>query len=221
MNLLKNDDPNPYVAGKEEWIERYGSYVMQAANWRMAAMGSLVAATILAVGMVVTASRSKYIPYVVEVDKLGTLQAVGPADHMEKPSDLIVKSALKGLIEDIRFITSDSSVQVKAIKRVYSKVPSGSATKIFLDGYYKDNDPFKAAELKTVDVEVTLVMPISTTSWQVEWNETTRDKNGNIVDTSRWKSTLAIDINPPANKDELTSNPLGIFITSLSWAKQV
>ena len=28
---------NPYLNGREEWLERYGSYISRAAQWRMAA----------------------------------------------------------------------------------------------------------------------------------------------------------------------------------------
>jgi type IV secretory pathway TrbF-like protein len=215
------NETNPYLEGRKEWAERYGSYIAQAANWRMAAIGSMTVSLILAGGMVTVASKSKFIPYVVEVDKLGAIAAVGPADRMQQPGDIILKSALRGLIEDIRLVSSDSGLQIKAIKRVYAKVPSGSPTKVFLDQYYKDNDPFKAAELKTIDVQVTLVMPVSAKSWQVEWAETARDKNGNILGNTHWKSTLTIDFNPPATGDELTINPLGIFVTSITWAKQL
>jgi len=218
---LMNTEPNPYLEGRKEWAERYGTYITQAANWRYAAIASILTATILAGGMVVVASKSKFIPYVIEVDKLGNPQAVGPAEHMEKPGSTMIKAALKGWIEDIRLISIDSAVQIKAIKRVYAKIPVSSAAKTIVDSYYKDSDPFKAAETKTVDVEVTLVLPLSDKSWQVEWTEIAHDKNGNIVDSSRFKSTLTIDFNPPSKTDELLTNPLGLFVTNLSWAKQL
>jgi type IV secretion system protein TrbF len=220
-NDLMNTEPNPYIEGRKEWTERYGSYIAQAANWRYAAMGSIVTAIILAGGMVTLASKSRFVPYVVEVDKLGALQAVAPADRMAEPSSLMVKTSLKEFMEDTRLISTDSTVQIKAIKRVYGKIPNNSASKNFIDQFYKDQDPLKTAETKTIDPEVTLVLPLSDKSWQVEWKESVHDKSGNLLEVTRWKATLTIDFNPPATVDALTINPLGLFVTNLSWAKQL
>ena len=62
---------NPYVEARREWDERYADLVLGKRNWQIAAGGLLVLSLILASGMVWLISRSRYIPYVVEVDKLG------------------------------------------------------------------------------------------------------------------------------------------------------
>jgi hypothetical protein len=62
---------NPYVEARREWDERYADLVLGKRNWQLAAAGSLAVALILAAGIVWLATRSRYIPYIVEVDKLG------------------------------------------------------------------------------------------------------------------------------------------------------
>ena len=61
---------NPYVEARREWDERYADLVLGKRNWQVAASGLLAATLILAIGMVWLATRSRYIPFVVEVDKL-------------------------------------------------------------------------------------------------------------------------------------------------------
>ena len=61
----------PYVEARREWDERYADLVLGKRNWQIAAGGLLLLSLILASGMVWLISRSRYIPYVVEVDKLG------------------------------------------------------------------------------------------------------------------------------------------------------
>ena len=39
---------NPYLNGREEWLERYGSYISRAAQWRMVAFFCLIQAEIAA-----------------------------------------------------------------------------------------------------------------------------------------------------------------------------
>jgi type IV secretory pathway TrbF-like protein len=60
---------NPYVEARREWDERYADLVLGKRNWQIAAGGLLAATLIVATGIVWL--RSRYIPYVVEVDKLG------------------------------------------------------------------------------------------------------------------------------------------------------
>ena len=62
---------NPYVQGWREWDERYADLAIGRRNWQIAAGGLLVLSLILAGGLVWLASRSRYLPYIVEVDKLG------------------------------------------------------------------------------------------------------------------------------------------------------
>src|SRR5438445_8406911 len=62
---------NPYVAARRDWDERYADLVLGKRNWQLAAGGLLALSLILASGTVWLSTRSPYIPYVVEIDKLG------------------------------------------------------------------------------------------------------------------------------------------------------
>ena len=62
---------NPYVEARREWDERYADLVLGKRNWQIAAGGLLLLSLILAGGVVWQSTRSRFIPYVVEVDKLG------------------------------------------------------------------------------------------------------------------------------------------------------
>src|SRR5487761_932667 len=60
-----------YLKARQEWDERYADLVLGKRNWQIAAGGLLAVCLILASGIVWLTTRSRYIPYVVEVDKLG------------------------------------------------------------------------------------------------------------------------------------------------------
>ena len=62
---------NPYVEARREWDERYADLVLGKRNWQIASGGLLALSLILASGVVWLTTRSRFIPYVVEVDKLG------------------------------------------------------------------------------------------------------------------------------------------------------
>lgn len=48
---------NPYLNGREEWLERYGSYIAQATNWRRISFFALAITTLSITGNVIQASR--------------------------------------------------------------------------------------------------------------------------------------------------------------------
>ncbi len=60
-----------YLAARQEWRERYGSYIKQAKNWCVAAPPSIAIAALFGAGVVYEANRTYILPYVVEVDKPG------------------------------------------------------------------------------------------------------------------------------------------------------
>ena len=64
-------ESNPYLEARREWDERYADLVLGKRNWQIAAGGLLVLGLILASGIVWISNRSRCIPYVVEVEKLG------------------------------------------------------------------------------------------------------------------------------------------------------
>jgi type IV secretion system protein TrbF len=64
-------ETNPYLDARREWDERYADLVPGKRNRQIAAGGLLLLSLVLASGTVWIGSRSRFIPYVVEVDKLG------------------------------------------------------------------------------------------------------------------------------------------------------
>src|ERR1700756_1921152 len=64
-------ESNPYLEARREWDERYADLVVGKHNWQITAGGLLLLSLILASGMVWLVGRSRYVPFVVEVDKLG------------------------------------------------------------------------------------------------------------------------------------------------------
>src|SRR5260370_6382151 len=60
-----------YLQARREWDERYGDLVLGKRNWQIASGGLMLLSLILALGIVWMSARTKVIPFVVEVDKLG------------------------------------------------------------------------------------------------------------------------------------------------------
>jgi type IV secretion system protein VirB5 len=218
---MQNNEPNPYINARREWVERYGDYITQARNWQIAATAGIITAIILSVGLVVSITQNKITPYIVEVDKLGQVAAIEPAGEFKKLDAKVIKSSLAHFIENSRSVIADPIVQKKSLENIYAFLPKSSAPLAYLQEYINNNNPFKLAESKTIEVEISTILSISEQSWQVEWFETSRDLQGNINGKTKWKSVLTVEFNPPTTEKAILSNPLGLFITQLSWVQQL
>jgi type IV secretion system protein VirB5 len=212
---------NPYTEARREWNERYGSYIARARNWRIMAFLSGLCAILAVGGLVYGASQNRFIPYIVEVDKLGVAAAVGFADRASPVDQRIIKAFLGRLVEDARFVTSDAAAQKAAINRVYSMIAQGTSGLTKFNEYFNQNSPFKRAETETVSVEIVSILPITQDTWQCEWSETARNLQGQIKTRARWKASIAVAFNPPTDEKQILLNPLGIYALDINWTQQL
>lgn len=212
---------NPYVQARREWNERYGDYIQQAHHWRLTAVLCAAIALVATVGVVYIGGQSKIVPYVVEVDKLGDATAVARADRPTAVDPKVIKASLARFISDWRTVTVDRLAQKGSIDRVYAMLPNGSVAVHKLSDYYQAHNPFTVAASHSVAVAVTNVLPISDQTWQVEWQEITRDTRGSVQGGVRMKASLLITITPPADESLILVNPLGVYITDLNWSQKL
>jgi type IV secretion system protein VirB5 len=216
-----HDKLNPYVEARREWNERYGDYIQQAHHWRMIAIISGAVALISASGIAYIGAQSKVVPYVVEVDKLGGVAAVARADHPSDVDPRVIKAYLARFVVDWRTVTIDREAEKSAIDRVYAMLPSGSVALGKVNDFFKSRNPFTTATKQSIDVAVTNLLPISGQTWQVEWQEVTRDLRGEIEGNVRMKVSIIVGITPPTEESQMLINPLGVYITDLNWSQQL
>ncbi len=80
---------------------------MQAQNWRLMSFGSLGLAMLLAGGTrLAVAAKPHHVPYVVEVDKFGAVQAIGPATQNYTPTDAEIAWYLARFMTDVRSLVA-------------------------------------------------------------------------------------------------------------------
>ncbi|WP_243545442.1 VirB8/TrbF family protein [Pseudodesulfovibrio tunisiensis] len=209
---------NPYLAGREEWLERYGSYIRSRNLWRMFAFGCLTVAGLSIAGNVVQATRNRVVPYVVEVDKLGNARAVQRAEAIGEIPDRVIQADLARFVTNWRTVTADLGLQKRMVTRLSAYV-AGSA-KGMIREWFMGNNPYERA--KDVLVEVTIAgipLPVSDSSWRIEWAETVRSHAGTTLSHTRYEATLTVAVHPPKTDRQIISNPAGVFVTGLSWAE--
>ena len=212
-------DTSPYLAARREWDERYGNLITRARNWRIAAVLALAVALVATSGLIALSTKAKVIPYVVAVDNLGRVLAAGPADQASRADERLKRAALFQWISDLRTVTTDGVAQRKAIDRVYSMIANGSPAQVEIGDFFRNDPPFDRAQKKTVEVDVKAVFPVSDRTYQVEWAEIVRGLSGQIESQDNWKGSVTIAISPPNDERLIRVNPLGIYVTNVSWSK--
>lgn len=226
MAVPTNSD-STYLRGRAEFASVFGDLAKGKRNWQLVAFGALVIAGVLAAGVVSLATGSRITPYVVEVDKLGRVQAVGPAERLGTIDQRVIVSQLAGFVRDIRTVLADPPAQADLVRRAYAYVDQGAAP--FLSAYYASpaNDPRLLGRELTRLITVTSVLPLpdassrgASTTWKISWTETAIPRTaGGTPSESAWEGYFTTRTIPPKTAERITLNPLGLYVTSINWTQ--
>ena len=208
----------PYQRAAQIWDDRIGSSRVQAKNWRLMALGGLGLAFVLSGALAWQSGQSRIVPYVVQVDKFGAVQAVGPAVQNYVPTDAEIAWYLGRFITDVRSLSLDPVVVRRNWLEAYDYAADRGAT--FLNEFARANDPFKAIGERTVSVQVSSVVRMSDKSFQVKWNEQTFEQ-GALAKTERWTAILSVVTKTPTTAEVLKKNPLGLYVNAVNWSREL
>lgn len=208
----------PYQRARQVWDERIGSARVQAMNWRLMALASLALSGFLAAALVWQSAQGRITPYVVEVDRYGSVQGIAPATTPYNPTDAQIAAAVSRFITDVRSLSIDPIVVRKNWLDAYDFTTDRAAET--LNAFARASDPFKAVGQRSVSVEVTSVVRASDTSFQVKWTER-KFENGHAAKTERWTGILTIVVRQPISIEILRKNPLGIYVHGLDWSREL
>ena len=221
----KGESNNPFLSTRRTWNDYLAAQVASRKLWQTMTCLSLLIALVAVFGCVYNCTKSKYIPYVIEVDKLGHVAPTsGPLEISTFDNQRVIQATLADFIEQARTVTPDVSIQRKLIFKLYDKMnPSDPATmkmNDFLNGD-PDKNPYKRAETEMVNVEITSVLAQSEHTYQVEWDESTRSRNGALKSKAHWKALITVYIvdSRDFTEEMIRKNPAGIFIENFSWTK--
>jgi type IV secretion system protein VirB5 len=208
----------PYQKAAQIWDERLGSARVQARNWRLMAFGSLLLSVGLAGALIWQSAQSRITPYVVEVDKAGGVQAVGPAIEPYTPTDAQIAYHLARFITDVRGLSIDPVLVRQNWLEAYGYATDHGA--VFLNDFARTSDPFKAIGERSVAVQVTSVVRVSDDSFQVKWTEQIYEHDS-LARTERWTAIVSIVLQQPRTADAVRRNPLGLYVNGLNWSREL
>ena len=217
------------VAGDQAFFHLWGDLLRQRQYWVLAALSSLVINSILTLAFLALASRARITPYIVEVNRHGTPVAFGPAERIKTVDDRIVMGEISRFIVRLRTVSSDPGILEALFAEAYAYLAEREpAAKQYLDAYFLKNDPrvLARAYLRSVDVESVFRMPDNPqqkrerSTWRVRWSERYLPVGiGGSPHEEEWEGFVTVKIDPPEDEERLHRNPVGIYITQITWAQ--
>jgi type IV secretion system protein VirB5 len=208
-----------YLDAKKEWNERYGSYIKEAYIWKLISL-LLLLITLLAVGgFIYTSSQNRFIPYIVQIDKLGEPISTFRAKASVVKDPKIIKFALSEFIVNYRTLYNDKDVQVQMIKKAYNYLSANSPAYNMITQYFVDNPPFNR-KIRVV-VKVVSILQLTKNNWQIDWEERTFNNKGELIKTESYKGIVKFTIVPPSTEETILKNPIGLYITEFNFNKKI
>lgn len=211
---------SPYQRAMEEWDNRIGAARVQAKNWRIIALCLVAVSVILAGGLVYQSSKSRVVPYVVEVDSEGLVQAVGPAVQRKYvPSKAVLQYFLSQFVTYVRSVPLDPVVAKDHWLSAYGYLRQSAANS--LNEIARKEQPLSKVGQETVAVQIKSVVSLSAETFQVRWEESTCNEEGVPAGVKNMTGLFTVEISPPTDDKTLKVNPLGLYIKHFSWSQEV
>jgi type IV secretion system protein VirB5 len=211
--------------------------IATAERWRIVAIVEAVLLTLVIGAIIFIGTTTQYTPVIYGVNSTlvqttangwsSSTQAGDPgipvtgalADTPATPSPTAVTAAVGQWFNLARSVDPDNAINYSHTQFLYT-MTGGAATGVLADSYKNGNDPFTLSGKETVAVSVDSILPQGSNNYLVDWTETASDLHGVVTGTQKWEAQITVATSPPNDLGTIMHNPLGFYITSLSWTKK-
>ncbi|HAT3978668.1 TPA: conjugal transfer protein TrbF [Legionella pneumophila] len=216
---------NPYLNAKRSWNVHTAGLMKSLQVWQLVGLGSLLITLAAVGGLISIGSQSKFIPLVFQQDANSNTLSVTRADRVGQPSIDDYRAAAAHFIENIRMVSADVELQKKAVFQVYSYLNQNDAALNKVQEFYNDkqrSNPFERAAREIVNIEIRSVLQESENTWQVDWVETVRNRDGTVKEKpSVMKAMVTMyqdnELNDISN-ESILKNPHLIYVRDFNWS---
>tara|TARA_B110000879_G_scaffold212755_1_gene310720 strand:- start:6101 stop:6853 length:753 start_codon:yes stop_codon:yes gene_type:complete len=174
---------NPYLNARRSWNTHTAGLLKSLHLWQLVGISSLLISVTAVSGLISVGSQSKFVPLVFQQDASGNTLSVTRADKVTSANIDDYRAAAAHFIENLRLVSVDYELQKKAVFQVYSYLNNNDSALTKVQEVYKGKNnlnPFERAATELVNVEVRSVLQESESTWQVDWVETFRNRDGTL-----------------------------------------
>lgn len=215
----KSED-NPLFNAKNAYNARISELFNKYRFLQLLTVISLLAAVISISGIIYIGSQSKFVPYVVEVNKLGETVVVGELRAGTIKDQRIIRAKVASFIKTLRTVSLDPALQRNFIFETYHSLQRGDPAINKANVFYKDKatNPFELGKQINREVEIISLLEMTSNTYQLDWKEKTFDKSGVLLYIKGYRALVTVYLIPTAveSVEDLIKNPLGIYIKDYS-----
>ncbi|MGP5477588.1 VirB8/TrbF family protein [Pseudomonas helleri] len=223
---IETKTSNPYLNSRRAWNGHVTGLMSANQAWQAVGIISLLIVMGAVAGIIHIGAQSKIIPMVFQQDASANTVSVTLLDRVPDAVLTDYQAAVTNFINNTRMVTPDVALQRKAVLAAYAYLSPQDAATIKTNEYLNgtpERNPFKRAETETVSVEIKSALPQTKETWQVDWIETVRGRDGQLKGKPLNMRAL---INVYQNKDMTVDkntfvNGHFIFIRDFNWSKQL
>jgi type IV secretion system protein VirB5 len=224
--LKTSDQTNPYLNARRAWNGHVTGLMSAVQIWQFIGLVGLLTGLASVGGMISIGSQSKFIPLVFREDAGGNTISVTRADRVPEAQIDDYRTAALRFIENIRLVTADSDLQRKAVFQTYAYLAANDPATVkandFL-GVNKESNPFNRAANEIVSIEIHSVLQQTKESWQVDWMETVRGRDGALKEKPYLMRAIVNlyqnELDTEASNVEALRNPHFIFVRDFNWSR--
>jgi type IV secretion system protein VirB5 len=195
--------------------------VKAAAAWRIVGITGMALAVIATSYALYQSTQVKLVPYIIEVDKLGSAVTAGFPQQIEYADARVVRATLASFVSSFRSVSPDTAVQKQYIDRTYAMLRTADPATEKINSWFRENSPFVKARTATVSIEVSNVVALSNQSYQIDWAEIERDRRGKELATRRFRGVATVVLTPPQDEQTIRLNPIGLYLRDFDWTAQL
>ncbi|HBD9221509.1 TPA: conjugal transfer protein TrbF [Legionella pneumophila] len=226
--MKKSITNNPYLNARRTWNVHTAGLMKSVQVWQLVGLGSLLIALAAVGGLIAIGSQSKFIPLVFQQDANGNTLSVTRADKVGDASIDDYRAAAAHFIENVRMVSLDTELQKKAVFQVYSYLNANDAALAKIQEFYSDkqqSNPFERAAFEIVSIDIRSVLQESNETWQVDWIETVRNRDGSLKEKPRMMKAMITmyqenEIND-ATSESILKNPHLIYVRDFNWSYEL
>lgn len=201
---------------KNVWNSRIAELFWKYRAWQLLAILSLLICLVAISGIIYIGSQSKFIPYIVEVNKLGETIVVGRTQTGTIKDPRIIRAKVANFIDTLRLVSIDPALQRNYIYKTYESLRRGDPAFEKANNFYQDEktNPFKLGKNISRNIEIKSLNRQTDETYQIDWIEKTYDKKGILLYIKEYRALVTVFLSPVnvESVNQLLQNPLGIYI---------
>jgi len=206
----------PYQRAQAEWDGRMGSAIKQASGWRMVAFFLLLIIALLIGALLFLLKQKGDKVFVAEVTREGRVVNISSLPVQYRPTVAQYEYFITHFIELARALPLDPVVARNNWLNAYNFLTQRGAMK--LNAILREHNPLELLGKKTITVKILDINPLSGSSFEVDWSETTINANGQNEGEREFSGVFTTLIKQPASQEEILKNPLGIYIIDFNFS---